>query len=364
MRYPVNISAARLRPYRLPLRDVWPSAAGGFAWRAGALLRLETDDGRCGYGDCAPLPLIGTESLSQAEAVLHARAQAMVGLSVGSALAELNLMSTVDAPAARCALECALLDLQAQVANLPLRHILLPGAGHEVAVNAALGSLLLAHDDPILDACAQGFSVLKFKVGRAPLNGEMSRLRSVAALLPPGVTLRLDANRAWSEVEAKNFIAHCADLPIDMLEEPLANPLPAALQRLQASCAFPLALDESWPGGRGLDDFFAAPAVRRLILKPTRLGGLHPALALARRARAADVECVVTSSVESACGVLAAAQLAAVLDSGPGRRLAHGLATSSWLAEDLGAAPEISKGRLKLPGTSGLGFVPTNSGSF
>lgn len=359
---PVNISAASLRPYRLPLRDVWSSAAGGFAWRAGGLLRLETDDGRCGYGDCAPLLLIGTESLPQAEAVLRARAQAMVGRSVGGALAELNLMSTVDAPAARCALECALLDLQAQAAHLPLRHLLLPGsgAGHEVTVNAALGSLLRARDDHILDACAQGFSVLKFKVGGAPLKGEMSRLRRVAALLPPGVTLRLDANRAWSEVEAKNFIAHCADLPIDMLEEPLADPKPATLQRLQASCAFPLALDESWPGGMALDAFFAAPPVRRLVLKPTRLGGLHPALAWAGRARAAGIECVVTSSVDSACGVLAAAQLAAVLDSG----LAHGLATSSWLAEDLGAAPEISQGRLRLPDTPGLGFVPADSGGF
>ena len=365
----VTISAAHLQAYRLPLRELWSSAAGGFAWRTGWLLRLETDDGRYGYGDCAPLALIGTESCAEAESALRAHSQAMIGRSVDDALAVLNRPMVIYAPAARCALECALLDLQAQVLNVPLRHALLPSASmsDEVVVNAALGSLMQASDESILAACAQGFSVLKFKVGSNFIKGEIDRLRSVSDLLPSGIKLRLDANRAWSEAEAKNFIAHCADLPVDMLEEPLADPTPGALQRLQANCEFPLALDESWSGNFALDTFFAAPPVRCLVLKPPRLGGLLPALALARRAKTAGIQCVVTSSVDSACGVLAAAQLAAVLDrdsdlkTGSASVLVHGLATSIWLAKDTGIAPKIIKGRLRLPDTNGLGFIPLDT---
>jgi o-succinylbenzoate synthase len=366
----VKIRAACLQAYRLPLRDLWLSAVGEFAWRTGWLLRLETDDGRYGYGDCAPLVLIGTESCADAESALRARSQQMIGSSVNDALAALNLPATVYAPAARCALECALLDLQAQVLNLPLRYALLPcsGMSDEVVVNAALGSLMLASDESILTACTQGFSVLKFKVGSIFIKNEIDRLRSVSDLLPSGIKLRLDANRAWSEAEATNFIAHCTDLPVDMLEEPLADPTPAVLQRLQANCEFPLALDESWPGNFALDAFFATPPVCCLVLKPPRLGGLLPALALARRAKTAGIQCVVTSCVDSACGVLAAAQLAAVLDSGlktgSASVLVHGLATSIWLAKDTGIAPKVSKGRLRLPDTHGLGFVPLDTVNF
>ena len=39
--------------------------------------------------------------------------------------------------------------------------------------------------------------------------------------------------------------------------------------------------------------------------------------------------------------------------------MAHGLATSSWLARDVASAPAIENGRLLLPAAGGLGLVPT-----
>ena len=352
----VKIAAARLHPYRLPLRSEWATAAGSFGWREGWLLQLATDDGRYGYGDCAPLPGTGSESTEAAAAALHTETRKLVGLDAGTALAGLPDPAGCAAPAARCAVETALLDLLAQAAELPLAHYLQGRhASETVPVNAALGSLMRVEDSAILGACGEGFSVLKLKVGTQEVEQELARLRQIAALLPAGTLLRLDANRAWRPADAERFLAACAELPVDMLEEPLADPQPDALRRLQANCAFALALDESGPG-HAQDEFFAAAPVRRLVLKPPRLGGLLPALALARRASAAGLQCIVTSSVDSACGVLAAAQLAAVLDNG----LAHGLATSSWLAQDTGTPPAIAGGRLSLPGTPGLGFVPRN----
>ncbi len=354
------LRTAHWQPYRLPLRAAWSTAAGGFAWREGWLLRLETEEGLYGYGDCAPLPAMGTETLAQAAAALHAQAPTLLGQTVETSLAALLDPTGNSAPAARCALECALLDLAAQAARQPLARFLMPGASDAVRVNAALGSALHVDDQTLVSAVAQGFGVLKLKVGCAPVDEELARLRALAAQLPSRVQLRLDANRAWRIDEARHFIESCADLPIEMLEEPLADPQPERLRRLQALCAFPLALDESGPTMATLEAFVDAPPVRRLVLKPPRLGGLLPALALARRARAAGIECVVTSSVDSACGVLAAAHLAAALE-GIGNGLAHGLATSCWLAEDLGTAPPILAGHLRLPPTAGLGFVPGNT---
>jgi o-succinylbenzoate synthase len=285
-------------------------------------------------------------------------------MQVADALKELPAPFSFNVPAARCALEMALLDLLAQAGNVPLARYLrgntLSGIlSNEIVVNAASGSLMHVSEQAIVAACSEGFSVLKLKIGTAPLEQEVARLQRIAGRLPPGTQLRLDANRAWQPADAARFLDACAGLPIEMIEEPLANPQIDTLQYLQATCAFPLALDESLTDF-DFDVLCAAPPVRRLVLKPPRLGGLLPALSLARRAAAAGMQCVVTSSIDSACGVLAAAHLAAALDNG----LAHGLATSSWLTADTGTPPTITNGRLALPDTPGLGFVADNTLDF
>lgn len=315
----MRITAARWLPYRLPLRRPWASAGGSLEVREGWLLRLATDDGRTGWGDCAPFAEIG---IGQAAAMAHAR-------------------------------ECALLDLAAQAAGLPLAAWLGGGqAASGIPVNAALGDIQALAPADIEAACTQGFGVLKVKVGRGDPAADLARLREFAAALPAGVRLRLDANRAWPESVASRFLAACTELPVEGVEEPLQHPEAGALYRLQAGLPFPLAVDESFQGLQ--DGFFARPPVRRLILKPPRHGGLLPAARLALAARAAGIECIVTSSLESACGLIAAAHLAAAVAP----TATHGLATAHWFAADTGAPPAIAGGRLHLPSHAGLGFLP------
>lgn len=347
----MRLRAARLHAYRLPLRSPWVSAAERFDLRRGWLVRLETDEDRVGFGDCAPLPSVGTETGGQAQSALVAWCAAAPGRQVDEALARLDLAA---APAARGAIECALLDLQAQAASLPLVEWLAGGVGARgIDVNAAIGTLDPAVRDRAETAAEAGIAVLKIKVGVAPVEAELPGLRELAAALTHHARLRLDANQAWDEATAARFLDACADLPVESVEEPLAGGDWAALRRLQARCPFPLAVDESWSAAAA-ERFFADSPVRRLVLKLPRLGGPLPAWSLSRRAAAAGVACVVTSCVDSACGIAAAAHVAAALGNG----LAHGLATSSWLAADVGVAPEITGGKLMLAAGAGLGFVP------
>lgn len=357
----MKIAAAAVHRYCLPLRARWLTATGAFTQRRGCLLRLDTDDGARAYGDCAPLPASGTETPAQAESALRAQARRLIGRPASDALAALDNPASRHAPAGRCAIEMALLDLLSQHAGRPLaaylqdpRQAAGPTADwRAVPVNAALGSLGEVTDDAVLAACDDCFCVLKLKVGVAAVDREIDRLRQIAGLLPAGVELRLDANRAWTAGAAERFLRSCADLPIDMIEEPLAEPRLDQLQALQASTPIAIAVDES-TASLDLDQLLRTRTVRRLVIKPTRSGGLLPAIALAQRAASAGLECIVTSSVDSACGVIAAGHLAAALDN----RREHGLATSAWLSRDTGVPPTIAAGRLMLPDVSGLGFSP------
>lgn len=315
-------------------------------------MRLESDSGLTGFGDCAPLAEAGSETPASALECLQFQLPQLRGGKLHEILACLEAWHT---PAARCALETALLDLAAQQAGVPLAHYLNPYAPLSAKVNAALGSLDGKVPERARVALEAGFSVLKLKVGLNAPEIELAALHRLKEALPPDAVLRLDANGAWSRDQAQRFIEGLAGLPVESMEEPLAQPNIVGLRFLQTLAPFPLAVDESL-ALLGADALLASAAVRRLVLKPMVQGGVQPAYALARRAVEAGVECVATGTVDSAAGVAAATHLAAALDND----LAHGVATASWLTRDVGKPPHLNKGRACLDNAlNGLGFRPS-----
>lgn len=318
----MKIQSADWRDYQLLLRKPWQTSQGILTQRRGRLLRLQDTEGRTGWGDAAPLPEFGIDE------------------AAATAFAE----------------ECAYLDLSAQRSDQALNAWL---SGHpaqqSIAVNANLGALSDKSPAQARQAIAQGYRILKLKVGTAPLLDEINALKKLGVGVPAQIKLRFDANRAWSIQEARDFIDACQQLPIDGLEEPLQTPDPAALATLQDLADFPLAIDESIEL-LAEKSFFQHPPVRRLVLKPARHGGLLASMELGLRASAVGIECIVTSALESACGTLACAHLAAAIAP----HSVHGLTTSEWFAHDTGSRAEIREGRFGLPTVSGLGFQPNH----
>lgn len=349
----MKIVAAHLAPYALPFEATWRTAVGDQRERRGWLLELRDADGRSGWGECAPLPSHGSEDHATARMRLLYWQATLPGLRAAQILSRLSSPDSFAAPAARAAVECALLDLLAQARGKPLNALLDGETGRQrIPVNAAAGTV---RDEALIDnAIARGFRVIKLKLGLETPAAELAALETLAARLPAGVALRLDANRAWDLETAFRMLAALAVLPVDSVEEPLAVPDLTQLALLQDEIPFPLSLDESMAGiDAGI--FWQSPPVRRVICKIAPLGGLLPAAAFVRRAAGAGIECVITTGVDGAPATLAAAHLAAV----SGGRHAHGLATSEWLAEDLGQPPRIQNGLLILPAANGLGFTPS-----
>ncbi len=313
------------------------------------LIGVADGQGRIGWGDCAPLPSSGEAGHARAFAALERAAVFLRGMELDAALARLD---EIDGAEARWAAETALLDLSCRARGVALRRWRDGAAADDIAVNAVLGPLDEACLSRAETARDNNFVFAKIKVGIGGVADEARLLRRLAERAG-SLRLRLDANRAWSEREARAFFAAVADLPIDGVEEPLAHPTLAGLRRLQGEVPFAIAVDESL-SELGADRIFSERAVRRLVLKPARIGGFVATARLAEQASAVGIEVVITSVVESAIGVGAAAQLAAAI----GGAQAHGLATGAWLAEDVAPPPLIRSGRMTLPDGPGLGIVP------
>ncbi|MDJ0805375.1 MAG: o-succinylbenzoate synthase [Gammaproteobacteria bacterium] len=347
----MRINASRLLNYRLPLNQVWRTNRGELRERSGWIVELATDSGLLGLGDCAPLPDAGTETASAANTWLARQLPRLRNCSPTEALQ--RLPSDNRAPAAHHALETALLDLLSQAGHVSLRRWLSPSAIDEISVNGAAGGLDEQLFERVEALLAQGYETVKLKVGVFDVPLEIDRLQRLAARLPTNIRLRLDANGAWNLASAQEFLRRISGLPIESLEEPLRAPHLDDLYELQRSTEIPLALDESI-ARLSRDRLIEHPPVRRLIIKPSVLGGLLPAKRLADSAAQAGMESIVTSTLESSVGVRAAAQLAMAIDP-PSSPQAHGLATAEWFSYDLAEPIATQQGRLRLSDLDGLG---------
>ncbi|HET9751625.1 MAG TPA: enolase C-terminal domain-like protein [Myxococcales bacterium] len=318
-------ASVELRPYRLQLSRPLRTAHGVREFRLGVEVVVR-DGARIGRGDAAPLPELGSETLEECLAELRAAGPGALPRT----------------PAARCGLEQALLDLEAQRAGVPLaRHL---EARAPLAVPAS--ALLAAESMPELAreaqrAAAEGFGTVKLKVG---FDDDYARVAVVRDAVGPEVKLRLDANGAWTAEQALRRLRELSPLGIELCEQPTRDLAGLEGCPVAVAAAEMLASD---PQG-------ALDRAGALVLKPMLLGGLSAALELARRAHQRGLPVIVTTSLEGPVGRAGAAHLAAaVLALGP--QPAAGIATGRLFAEGPDAfAPR--QGVVHIPDSPGLGL--------
>ena len=299
-----------LHAYTLPLTEpvVWAGVAQ--TERRGLLVRAETAAGAVGWGDAAPLPGFSRETLVETEAALE---RAAAGDPVALPFA------------AQFALDLALADAAAQEAGRPLAF----SADPEVTV--PLAGLVLGGPAPERLAHAErlahdGYRTVKLKVGREDVLADAALVRDVQAAVGPDVALRLDANRAWSRGDARRFADALAGVALDFVEEPLADA--AGLPELWLDTGLPIALDETLQQQGGIDQIRGWAAA--VVVKPTLVGGIAAALAIAERARSVGVRVVISAAFESGVGLRGLVALAAATGGH-----AAGLDTYRWLARDV-----------------------------
>lgn len=295
-------------PYRLPWARPVETAAGSFLCREGWWLLLE-EAGARGLGEAAPWPGFGGLARGLSWGEIGARLEEAAGAWVSGAPVEALLPALVEAPEAAHALECAALDLLARREGRALAALLGAEAG---AVSAATHALVSAPAEAV-SAVSAGFVALKVKVGAAPWEEEVARVRAIRAAVGPRARLRVDANGAWGRDVALAFAAAASGLGLDWLEQPVVAADVEGLALVRAQGAVPVAADEALVDAAALERALALGAADVVVLKPMFVGGLRAAAALARRARGLGARVCVTHALESSVGRAAAVALACAL---------------------------------------------------
>ncbi len=336
-----------LQNYRLTLRRPLRTARGEMTSREGVLLSL-SDGEHVGWGEAAPVPGWSAHDLDSVTAALAASA-AGLELDIGEVLDSLERV-----PEARAALAGATADLAARRRGLPLSHCLDPDAADSVAVNALVTAL--DPDEAARQAVAAvrtGITAVKLKVASESGAADLDRVAAVRSAIGPEIELRLDANGGWTITQALAALDSAADHDIAFCEEPVAGL--DSIAEVGAASAVPVGIDES---ARSVDEIAVAlgtGTIDVVVVKPQAIGGPDLAMQAVRLIREFGATPIVTTMVDSAIGVAHALHVAAA----SGEEMAHGLATSALLAEDVAPAPPIVDGHMIVPQGPGLGVTPT-----
>ena len=261
-----------LRPYQRPFRNPLQTAHGLWSVREGILLRLIDDEGHVGYGEIAPIPWFGTETLPVA--LTFCQSIASDFWQNHTTLTESDIPSHL--PASQFGLASAWANLQRSRISPPPP--LSPSASPSICALLPTGKAALTTWPRLWK---QGFRTFKWKIGVADISQECRWLEALITQLPPQARLRLDANGGLTLSEAIQLLDRCDQLnqvgphpkslsprerdfekipfrlpsphgrgaggegQIECLEQPLPPDQFAAMQTLAQQFRTPLALDES-----------------------------------------------------------------------------------------------------------------------
>lgn len=346
----MRLVGAAVEALHVALRRPLVTARGTVTTRHGFLLRLTSGDGVSGIGEASPAYWLGETDIDTIAGDLSR----VVALVAGGTDAT-RLRAAAVGAAAACAVDTALLDLEARTRGTAVTTLLGGDAAAAVPVCALLaGDSVASLGDEAAAAVARGFRTLKLKVGAGATADDVARVDAARRAAGARIALRLDANGAWTPAQARGALAALEPFDIELVEEPLRAPAPHELAALAARTSIPLALDESITDAAALGLAAAAGGVSALVVKPARVGGPRRALTLARAAARLGLRVVVTDSIESAVGTRAALHVAAALAA---PRLAVGLGGACQLTD---VPDELTAPALRACGP-GLAVAPVAS---
>ena len=275
-------------------------------------LRDTSNPAFCGTGECAPLFDLSCDFSPEYEAQLRTECEAFANTGI------LDFTRLQSLPSIRFGLETALLAAQAHAKGSKL---LFNTAFSRGEMGLPINGLVWMGNFDIMnrrlgDKLAQKFRCIKIKIGAIDFASELELLKRVRTSNDENLTLRVDANGAFSEKEAIKKLQQISDFQIHSIEQPIRAGQWNAMARLCRESPVPIALDEELIGIHTTAQKTALldtiqPAY--LVLKPTLHGGFSGCEEWIKLAEARHIGWWITSALESNIGLSAIAQWTAYL---------------------------------------------------
>ncbi|MBA5607021.1 muconate cycloisomerase [Duganella sp. FT3S] len=280
------------------------------------LVRVRCADGVDGWGEATTIGGLnyGEESPDSIKANIDRHiAPLLIGMDarqVAKAMAKVRKVIQGNR-FAKCAIETALLDAQSRRLGVPLSELLGGRVRDALPVAWTLASGDTATDIAEAEQMLElrRHNIFKLKIGARPVADDVAHVLAIKKALGDAVSVRVDVNQAWSELDAVRGIAALEAGGIDLIEQPVRAEHKAAMARLAQRYAVALMADEALHGPLDALDFVRHDGADVFAVKITQSGGLLPAAQVAALAQLAGIGLYGGTMLEGGVGTAASAQL-------------------------------------------------------
>ena len=337
-----TIAGLEINWLKLPLHTPYRLSYRTFMEFEPFVVAVRDRDGRVGWGEGHISPGSSKETREGGWAFCATQMKNLPGRTVVEAR-EMLLAAAPASPVAASALVTALEMLgghRALSASAPVRHTLL--APFEAAAPEEIGA-------EVERRLAEGFTTFKVKVGKN-VTADLARVREIQRAARGRVTLRLDANRAFSRANAIAFATGVDPEGVALFEQPCATDAWDDNAAVAAVSNVPVMLDEPICSLADIARAGVIPGVKFCKIKLKRFVGVGRLIEALEAIRAHGMGAVLGDGLGSDISAWMEAMAGAGRIDGPGEFNGFLKLQQSLLANPL----EVDRSGMTVP----AGFVP------
>ena len=326
-------------PYQLQFKHASGTSRGVLKTKDTWFIKIE-DEGAVGIGECGMFRGLSCDDRPDFEAKLKWTCEHIdLGL-------EHLLIALVEFPAIQFGLEMAFLDLNAKTP-----HILFPSKFASGTDFIPINGLIWMGDEQFMKTQIRskldaGFNCIKIKIGALDFATELALIKSIRNEYDAKtIEVRVDANGAFSPLEAMEKLKRLSDYDLHSIEQPISAGQYDAMTELCVKTPLPIALDEELIGIHDVTkrkQLLQTINPQYIILKPTLVGGFRGSKSWIDLAENQSVGWWITSALESNIGLNAIAQWTYQL----GIKRPQGLGTGELFSNNMDSPLTIKNGHL------------------
>jgi o-succinylbenzoate synthase len=337
------------RKHILKFRFDAGTSRGTLKHKKSCFIIIRNDAGTIGIGECSLLPGLSIDDRPDFEAKIDELCTEIQRLEVNSPESlSLYLDDLIGNswPSLRMGFETAYLDYVHEGRRIIFNNDFLNGKA--IPIN---GLIWMGDKQLMLDQVKQiiesGYSCIKMKIGALDFRTELEILKYIRDRFPADVlTLRVDANGAFSPENVMNKLNQLEKFRIHSIEQPLKAGQWEHMYELCRNTPVPIGLDEELIGDFSFPqkkDLVQNIKPQFLILKPSMLGGFSATNDWIRIAESLGIGWWITSALESNIGLNAICQF--TYDHG--KTMVHGLGTGKLYENNIDSPLETGRGYIR-----------------
>lgn len=274
-------------------------------------IRMETDEGLTGVGECSAFPLITGESQATCFEMAREFAAVLKNKNAADISGRLNDLDHFTAfnTTAKSAFDMALYDLAAQRAGLPLYKFL---NGNKKPLET---DLTIGIGDPehmaaqAIEFKNNGVRIIKIKLGKDGKT-DIERVKKIRTAVGDAIKLRIDANQGWDFPTAKEVLMKLGDSQIELCEQPMRYWNDHLLPELRKISPVKIMADESVFDHHDAERLIGAKACDYINIKFSKSGGIAEAIRINEVCEKNEVACMMGGMLESRLALTAFAHFA------------------------------------------------------